>query len=474
MNKIQLNDSISIKSYESGFSRIYGYLLYIFDAALYVQDGSKSCYVKLSDLIDRITQIDDRDASASLLSSSKSIQRIAKEILNPLLGRATSVEKIATLFNDVQTSEYISSIHEAQDDQTKLQLTEKKFTDLKSRNIALLPYDPQELQKRLKPGDIFFKKQDELNHHIVVLGQKIIQPLLSGIKEREAYKYSHVAIYLGEGKIAEAAPHDEGCEVRVLNLSDSRFALDKESKNSYLITRSTDAALAKEAAEIAGAVACEAGPNLARETPFKYTKLQALRSIWHSASFGPFARYRYLKQYIDDHRKQLPRDFIDLKSFFCSYFVGFAFQTAESRRIMPKLLGENDSPIKGITVFDTAVFRGLWARVRRIEFWRHMSELVQYKFDAKRMTPQDFRNFIVNHPDLFVDLFATSQDAPPLPIPEEKPTADALIEKESIQQEVPAAAKSACTRFSEALLYPASLVYKLAYSVVASARRAVA
>ncbi len=72
---------------------------------------------------------------------------------------------------------------------------------------------------------------------------------------------------------------------------------------------------------------------------------------------------------------------------------------------MPKLLGENDGPPMGLTRLDTAVFRAIWARLRRIQVWSQMSRHVQMQFDAKRMTPHDLRNFIVTHPNLFQDTF---------------------------------------------------------------------
>ena len=72
---------------------------------------------------------------------------------------------------------------------------------------------------------------------------------------------------------------------------------------------------------------------------------------------------------------------------------------------MPGILGEDDAPLTGITPIGTGIFRDLWARIRRIANWGAMSKAVKLQFDAKRLTPFDFRQFTVRNPDLFKDVF---------------------------------------------------------------------
>jgi len=369
--------------------------------------------------VNRIGFIEKLTSGAFVYRLAKAVDRAAMEWIEPVIGEPVTLAKLKKIFEEFRGADFLIRLSGAKEESFAKQLVEERIRILKNRRIEVLNYDSNALTRKLRPGDVIFKKIDEANSHIVVTGQWLFQPFISGKKEREAYKYSHVALYIGDGKIAEAVPHAGGSEVRILKLDDPRFALDTNCKNEYLVARPKDASLGLEAAEVAARVAQEAAPvseEFQRETPFKYNKIQAIRSIWHSASFGPFARYRYLKQYIDDHRKQLPRDFLGLKSFFCSYFVGYAYQTAESRRIMPKLLGRQDGPPLGITRFDTAVFRGLWARLRRFQVWGQMSRHVQMQFDAKRMTPQDLRNFMVRNRNLFEDQFLISRAKPSSPL----------------------------------------------------------
>jgi hypothetical protein len=72
---------------------------------------------------------------------------------------------------------------------------------------------------------------------------------------------------------------------------------------------------------------------------------------------------------------------------------------------MPKLLGEKDGPILGCTRYDNAIFKSLWARARLLQVWGQMSQHVQMRFDSKRLTPQDLRNFMVGNRHLFEDQF---------------------------------------------------------------------
>ncbi len=403
-----------------GIWRPIGWLLHLFDRTLLIQDHTQSYYVTCSHLIEKITSHSNKALSPHLLATSKTIQRLFKEILNPVLGKPTTIQSVHELMHHFQCSPAFASIQTANEDQFAIQAASEELERFKTRSIEVLPYDPVELEKRLKPGDIFFRKQHETNPHLVTKGQRLTRPFIWGPVEREGFKYSHVAIYLGNGKIAEASPSPDKSEVRVIPLTDSHFALALQSKNGYVIARPTDEKMGLEAARVAARVATELKPDGFQETTHKYTELHAGRSIYHPSFFGPFARHRYLEQYIDDHKNQLPKDFIGLKDFFCSYFVGYCYQTAESRKIMPAILGNKHGPITGFTSIGSSIFRDVWARVKRIQYWKEMSKAVQYTYDAKWLTPQDFRNFNLNHPKLFKDVYLVTNQ-PHLQKPVEEP-----------------------------------------------------
>ncbi len=386
------NLNVHSLAYRGLWGNFAGWVLYLFDCAIRVYDekAGRNFYLNVDRLITELC----RNEEGTVFPASKKSRTLFLETINPVIRKKIPVEDVTKLFADFRTSPFMQQMKESRDPE----LVARRLTALKNRHLEVIPFKKETLVQKLKPGDIIFKKQPRESKNVVVLGQWLFNPLIGGQKERESYKYSHAAIYLGNGKAAEAVPHQKGAEVRILDLDDPGFALKDGAE--YLVSRCKDEALAETAAEIGKKTAQDVGPTDGRhpnETVFKYTKLQAMRSIWHPSSFGPFARYRYLKQYHDDHTNLLPKDFIHLKSFFCSYFVGYCFQTAESRRIMPEILGESDAPPNGITPVDKAIFRGLWARLRRIQTWNQMSEKVQLQYDAKRLTPQDLRNFIIGN-----------------------------------------------------------------------------
>lgn len=395
-------DILQIDHYE-GF---LGAILSLFVQTIRVEDEEhhKTYYLKVKGLVKHLCR-DNTEVLGDYLSNSEDLNRLALETFNPVIGRRVYTKDVAALFHDFRSSEFMQSIKQTYDPLLAEKLASAQFEKLKERHLEVLPYDRSILMQKLKPGDIFFKKLPHDAEHPVIFGQKLFQPLIIGEKERESYKYSHVAIYLGNGKVAEAVPDKHGSDVRIIDLADPHFAL--EFPKQYLVARCSDEALAATAVAVAAKVADEVGENQG-ETSFKYTKFQALRSIWHPYFFGPLSRYRYMKQYIDDHKNQVPVDFIQPKSFFCSYFVGYSYQTAESRSIMPDMLGETDAPLKMLTPIGNAISRGIWARLRRIQFWKGMSERIRLQFDAKRLTPQDFRNFMIGEErgrNLFKDIY---------------------------------------------------------------------
>ncbi|MBS0652551.1 MAG: hypothetical protein JSR39_03395 [Verrucomicrobia bacterium] len=394
--------------YEGLFGSIWGRVLNLFEHTIAIEDRNGACsYVKVSKLTEELLKPDmGRPAASHFAAQTKQVQQLVLENLQPIIGQPITWEKVEGLFQAFRTSEMLTRLRGADCPAVK-QAVSERLESLKHRHLEVLEYGSAEVTSKLKVGDILFKKVHEDDFNPVVLGQTIAYPFMGAPKEREGYKFSHAAIYLGNGRIAEASPHLDGCEVRSLPMNDPRFGLDGVHKTRFLVCRFHDEEIAREAAEIAESVAqpvsaYNGGPGDATE--YQYTKVHAMRSLWHTASFGPFARYRYMKQYIDDHKGEKPIDFIDLKSFFCSYFVGYCYQTAESRRVMPAILGEEDAPKKGYTSIGSAIFRGLWARLRRICNWKEMSDAVKLQFDAKRLTPQNFRNFTTAHPELFRDV----------------------------------------------------------------------
>lgn len=324
------------------------------------------------------------------------------EVLNPIKGKELTLDKVNKIYKEI--SESFNQQHA-----TGLDLLQK-FEELKKRHLTILTYNSTDLLKNLKPGDIFFKKNPENSDNIVVIGQKLFTPvLLSKLVEREGYKYSHAALYMGDGIVAEAVTaQDGGVQLRSVMLEDSRFALDHEHGYNYVVSRSEDEELANEAVRIAKKIVKAAEPEDVKQknsNKHKYSFVNAVRSIYHSSHFGFFAKRRYFQQYIDHKQDRSPLDFLSPKDFYCSNFVSYCYQTAESLKVAPKLIGEHSHPTNLGTGFGNALSRFFWACINRWQHIRDLDKHVKMKFDAQWVTPQDLRNFVLSNPKLFNDKF---------------------------------------------------------------------
>lgn len=277
-------------------------------------------------------------------------------------------------------------------------------------------YDQQlsELGDILQPGDIFARKYHEDNPNPICKLQKFFQRA----DYPEAYKFSHVAIYLGkksDGKhwIAEASlPKDNDPQIRRLQIDDEKFSL--KDKNQYLVIRNTNSEVAKEAARMANLYAIKMLPaNEAVSKPedmkhaYHYNHFDALRSLWHSNKFDYFAKQRIFKYYSDYHNG-IPFQYItDKRNFFCSQFTFLSIQMAEAKKSdqFQEIIKENPPPVnhehkyEGIYKFfakiSYVVRRAFWCRFMAIKHSRKMDEAFTTKVDFLRTTPLDAINYLL-------------------------------------------------------------------------------
>jgi hypothetical protein len=209
-----------------------------------------------------------------------------------------------------------------------------------------------EVGDRLKPGDIIVRKYHEDNPNPICDLQKIFYKC----NYREAYKHSHVALYLGkrpDGKhwIAEASlPHGSDPQIRRLRLDDERFEL--KDKNQYLVFRGNNEEIAQEAARLAALYTIKLLPTkeVSLENQeiagFKYNRLEAFRSLFHFKNFGFFAKQRIFKYY-SDYANQIPFLYITNKrNMFCSEFAFLSIQMSEVRKnqVFQEIIEKNPPP----------------------------------------------------------------------------------------------------------------------------------
>lgn len=370
-----------------------------------VNEQNETVYYHKGDLLNKLCQA----ANLSTINAydRTDLSRLLVENLHPVKGIAVTIQKVQGIFADIGAA--------FKDKPATAEALKDKFEALKIRHLKVMTYDVKTLKEELKIGDLFFKKNPANSNAVVVRAQYVFRNCnLSKMEDIEAYKYSHVAMYVGNGEVAEAVTgQGGGVQLRLIKLEDSRFALDAEEKElSYVISRPANEELAHKAAAVARATTKVVIPLEEKQSnkhPHKYAFLNAARSLWHFSTFGLFAKQRYFKQYIDSKRNDGPRNFLVPKNFFCSNFVGFCYQTAESLTVIPKIVGEGSKPSKAHTGFGRAICRDVWARYKRWQSIKQLDQQVQMKYDAKWLTPLDYRNFVVTNPHLFNDkLFVTN------------------------------------------------------------------
>lgn len=374
-----------------------GYLLSCFGLCLKVQDETtrKIYYISKRGLA--ITLNVEQGKAPPL-----AVERVL-EVLNPVIGEEIKLRKIIELKREIGSTNSGQLI--------------QKLETIRDRQVTKLNFNYEELKRTLKPGDILFHKCHEENANIISAMQRLFKGIVTGKKEREGHKYSHVAMYIGNGEVAEAVgPKGKERHVRILHLDDPRFAL--QAKNEYRVSRPTNGELGAKAAQVFRSFAKIIKPSsrplseppIGRFKTLKYNFIEAVRSLWHPTTFDYFARQRYLKYYADYIDKKAPVQVIFSRNLFCSYAVSLAYQVADGlteRKISPRSLKEivGEPPTNILNVFLRTIVRAVWSRYHAIVHRKAIDAFVLIKYDALRANPQDMRNFFLRNPKLFNDQF---------------------------------------------------------------------
>lgn len=363
-----------------------GFILSLFGQSFKVRDEAnhRSFYVGKSELVKLVTagQKNDRITDRVL------------EVLNPVIGKSISLAKIQETVKEVAGSQDIIA----------------KLEEIRDRHLPKINFNDPKISEMLKPGDIIFKKYHEDNSNIICRMQKLFKAIIWGKKEREGHKFSHAAMYVGNGEVAEAVtPHGKDPQVRILRLNDPRLALI--AKNEYRIVRPTDGKLGAKAAQVFRSFAKPIQPSEEPKTrikALKYNFIEAARSLYHSSCFGYFARQRFLKYHADYADGAMPTQVILPRRLFCSYAVSLAYQVADGLtarekgpRTIEDIVGTPPTRI-GNPIIRTIV-RAVWSRFHAVVNRKAIDKFVKIKYDAVRANPQDMRNFVLRNPDIFRD-----------------------------------------------------------------------
>lgn len=397
---------------------LWGRIQELFGCAICIKKKGQNLYFNKNSLVKALCL--SKNPSLKGLETSRKVHEAFLRTIHPIVGKEIEYSKVKKIFNEFRLSicpklTSYSDINQASD----LIEAELQAMSLKEKNVTHIRYNPVDLEKILKPGDIFFKKIHPDNHNHVVFGQKFQYSFLSGNKDRDGFNFSHAALYLGNGKIAEAT-HSKGIEedIRILDLKDKRFALPRKgemSLNSYEIFRPKDAELGKEAAKVAGLIATPSAriSDCSERRPpaaLKYSITLAVSSIFHGAIFGHWAKERYIQQYYEYANLKEPASFLKPQDFFCSYLVGYCYQAAEAKDILHRVIDPFFIP-RGITFIGKALYRIFWNKFNNWKHHKHLDKHVKMRFDSQKVSPQVLRNFMVNS-DLFAQQYLISNKAP--------------------------------------------------------------
>lgn len=276
-----------------------------------------------------------------------------------------------------------------------------------------------ELHHVLKPGDILVKKRHEDQSNVITKAQYLFRTR----GYREAYKCSHLALYLGEMQsqpwIAEATlAEGNDIHVRRIKLDDSRFELN--DKNQYLIFRNKDSNLAQESARLAKNYAVKMLPRDEKKPTaedqrktFRFNVVEATRSLWHSSKLTVKGLFRHAKCYADYHNK-IPFEYLGRRrKFYCSHFVITMQTLAEMKKsetlqaffqkhAPPKKYNEN---LKGIALKIAKLWYSIkkefWALWLAIRYQKELKNAFKNQLDPLRTAPHKVVNYMLDQKDQF-------------------------------------------------------------------------
>ena len=287
----------SIKKFTGVKGRLMGFLR----VAVKVKDDKtgQEYYIKVNDVVKELAEKQPITSDGKKLIGRRVLEIADSDTTKPL-----SQEKLEVLF-DRYYADKSKEPGKLNTEKGIINEVEKLKQDISEIPQLYYSESMNEITGNLKPGDILIRKYHEDNSNPICTLQKFFKK--DGY--REAYKCSHLAIYLGEIQgshwIAEASmPHGHQPEVRRIRIDDPRFDLMK--KNQYMVIRNKDEKAAKELARLAGKYCIKMWPE-SEKTPvaedtvssFSYNFLEAGRSLWHSSKLAFFGTHRLMKYHAD-------------------------------------------------------------------------------------------------------------------------------------------------------------------------------
>jgi hypothetical protein len=294
-------------------------------------------------------------------------------------------------------------------------------------------FDRENLASKIQVGDIIFTKVTRgKGANVVDKGISFLQRILSIFKRGRSKKGSsiiHASIVtgidtdrLGRSRIliSEAMPSKKGKSgLRTVDLfRQSNATLGSGKAYEYQIfranknTQNTVTTAAKIAKRIAPKVPYLTGPRRAKtEHKTKFSFKIALKSIFRKKkSLGKSGTRRVFKQIFDETLQHLNPSGKKKKSrkFFCSYFTSHVLQQAEASERWTEIMNKSTEISKEYTNYTNQIKNAKTPKegkkiidIMAKKFEKKYGDLIRNKmktfnFDAKKMSPQDFYQFVTD------------------------------------------------------------------------------
>lgn len=378
-------------------------------------------YYDKKDLTKAIVKIitDDKDLSSKLQSSKKIQKKVASLVEKYSKDPDIEQDVILHLLTNVMALEIGSKPASKVD--FLLLLDEIDPDNIPSLKWPSDDKDLAEIEAKLKPGDIIFRQnRGELHGPVersIVKSQKMSKHLLKGKLEPAVETYVHVAIYLGDGKFAEATPGYKGHDVRILPLNHKKlWNVMPGHEFEYRICRAKNEEIGKEAAKLAESYAelkvkdkedFAGGP-----TKLKYGYRHSILSLVRNPKFDKKAKKGILAE---SYMTSIPE--FDLpktskgkdRDFFCSYFVAYCFQVGNVGLLLDDLIEKHQlqppkEELEGKSEKEKVKIINKWAK-KVIKDNPSLLDEINLTFNSKTLSVQKLRSLLSNNPEHFEDAF---------------------------------------------------------------------